>query len=237
MAKTAIVTGASGNGIGRSAALTLARDGFDIIVNYRSKSENAEAVCEEIIKSGRNAVPVKADLFSHEECDRLINEAVFAFGRIDACVIGPGAGWNPEPVEKLNAEKSLNDVIQEVHPLYALVPRLIGEMKKAGGGRIISIASNPDLPSPSYSYNTAKNARTAAMLGLSGPCWKHRITVNVIAPGPVEHLGSFEDAVRQVSRFPADDRNISPQDIAETVSFLCSDKGRFITGNVLRYQF
>ena len=237
MEKTAIITGASGNGIGRSVALTLARDGFQVVVNYRTNRKSAEELCKVINNDGGNAIAIQADVFSHQDCERLISESVSYFGRIDVCIIGPGADWNPEPVEELNVTKSLKDMLQEVQPVYSLVPKLIPEMEKTSNGRIIAIASNPKLPSPSYAYNTAKNARITAMLGMVDTCWKHKITLNVIAPGPIEHLETLSDAIEQTKDFPATTGSISPQDVAEMVSYICSDKGRYLTGNVIEYQF
>jgi 3-oxoacyl-[acyl-carrier protein] reductase len=237
MKKVALVTGASGSGIGRSTALTLAREGYQLVINYHSKNEPAEALCLHINNNGGNAIPVKANIFSQDDCQRLINETIVAYKRLDVCIIGPGADWNPEPPDHLNTPASLQDAVQEISPIYSLIPRLLPEMMKTQNGRIIAIASNPNLPSPSYSYNVAKNARIAAMMGLTGPCWKHKITVNIIAPGPIDHLSTMDEAIAQVTHFPMTHSPISPQDIAELIAFLCSDKGRYITGNVIAAYF
>lgn len=237
MKKVALVTGAAGNGIGRSTALTLARDGYRLVINYRSHNEPAEALCLHINNNGGHAIPVKANIFSQDDCNRLINEAIVAYDRLDVCIIGPGADWNPEPPDHLNPTASLQDVVQEISPIYSLIPRLLPEMMKTHSGRIIAIASNPRLPSPSYSYNAAKNARIAAMMGLTEPCWKHKITVNIIAPGPIDHLSTMHEAIEHATSFPMTQSLISPQDIAELIAFLCSDKGRYLTGNVINAYF
>jgi NAD(P)-dependent dehydrogenase (short-subunit alcohol dehydrogenase family) len=237
MKKTAIITGASGNGIGRSVTLTLARDGFQVVVNYRTNRKSAEALCAVINNNGGNAIAIQADVFSHQDCERLINETIAHFGRVDVCIIGPGADWNPEPIENLDVTKSLKDVVQEVQPIYSLIPKLIPEMEKTNSGRIIAIASNPKLPSPSYSYNTAKNTRITALSGMVDTCWRHKITLNVIAPGPIEHLATLSDAIEQTKDFPVNTSSISPQDVAEMISYICSERGRYLTGGVIEYQF
>jgi 3-oxoacyl-[acyl-carrier protein] reductase len=237
MLKVAVVSGASGRGIGRSVALTLAREGFSLVVNYRTNKAMAEELCAHVEAGGGKAVPVQADVFTAGGCEALVNETILHCGRLDALVVGPGAAWNPEPPDRIVPARSLQDVVQEVSPLYWLLPRVLPEMEKTGGGRIIGIASNPRLPSPSYSYNAAKNARIAAFIGLADWCWKRRITVNVVAPGPVDPLGGMEEAAAQAAALPTDARKISPQDIAETVAFLCSEKARFVTGNVIGTQF
>ena len=236
MSKVALVTGASGDGIGRSTALTLARDGFHVAVNYLTHEAQAESVCSHINSNGGKSIAVQGNIFAQEECDLLINETIMNFNRLDVCVIGPGADWNAEPPERIAPSKSLNDVIQEISPIYSFLPRVVPEMRKAGAGRIIGIASNPRLPSPSYSYNVAKNARIAALMELVASCWKNRITVNVIAPGPIDHISTMEEAVSQSKAFP-EKPEVSPQDVAEIIAYLCSERGRYITGNVVTLSF
>jgi NAD(P)-dependent dehydrogenase (short-subunit alcohol dehydrogenase family) len=95
----AIVTGAAGKGIGRSIALTLAREGAKVIVNYRSNEEKAKLIADYIKSQGGNAFPVKADIFTLNGCKSLVDKTLEVFGQIDICIIGPGAGWYPESVE------------------------------------------------------------------------------------------------------------------------------------------
>jgi len=130
------------------------------------------------------------------------------------------------------------DITQEIEPIYFLVPRVIPEMKKQKGGRIIGISSNQRLPSPSYSYNIAKASRSAALLGLVDPCWQYKITVNVIAPGPIDHFETEKIAIQAISDDNKwNDEKITPQDIAEEIVYLCSPRARYITGNVIQFSF
>jgi 3-oxoacyl-[acyl-carrier protein] reductase len=238
MSKVAIITGASGNGIGRSTAFSLAKAGYSVVINYRYNQNSAESISAYINDNGGHSIPIKANVFSKEECDSLINESIFNFQRIDALIIGPGAEWNPESPEKLNAQKSLLDVVQEIEPIYYLVPRVIPEMKKQKGGRIIGISSNPRLPSPAYSYNVAKASRSNALLGLVDSCWQYKITVNIIAPGPIDHFDTEKKAIQAASdENKWNDDKITPQDIAEEIVYLCSPKARYITGNVIQFSF
>lgn len=236
MGRVALVTGAAGRGIGRSVALALARDGYDIALTYRSSDAAADEVAGAINELGRRAEPIRSDLFDVAACEALVPQVLRAFGRLDVLVIGPGADWHPEPPESLDPNHALADARQEMLPVFALAPAAIAAMS-ATGGRIVGIGTNERLPSPSYAYNTAKRARTAALLGLAGACWKHRITVNVVAPGPVEPLGAIGEAMAMTADFSATGPAVSPQDIAEIVAFLCSDKGRYVTGNEIGTQF
>ena len=98
--KVAIVTGAAGNGMGRSIALTLAREGACVVVNYRTSAEAARSIVEHIEVRGGRAIAVPADVFTAEGCRALFDATRQAFGRVDICVIGPGAGWHGEPVDR-----------------------------------------------------------------------------------------------------------------------------------------
>jgi 3-oxoacyl-[acyl-carrier protein] reductase len=235
--RVAIITGAAGNGIGRSAALALSRDGFAVVVNYRTSRDSAETVVNTITSNGGRAISVQADVFAKSDCDKLIKETILAYHRVDALILGPGADWNAEPLEQLKDRESLQDVTNELKPVYYLLPSVIQEMKKGKSGRIIGIASNTQIPSPSYAYNVAKGARTQALLEAVNYCWNLGITVNAIAPGPVDHHQDIHEALNIMQRGVELSKKITPQEVAEGISFLCSEKGRYITGNVLNYRF
>jgi NAD(P)-dependent dehydrogenase (short-subunit alcohol dehydrogenase family) len=237
--KVALVTGSAGKGMGRSIALTLAREGAKVAVNYRTSKDQAHAVVNHIESHAGNAIAVEADVFEADGCEHLVNETIKHFGRIDICVVNPGAGWHPEPVDKLDSSAAIEDVQHEVAPFLHLMPFVLPQMYERKWGRIIGISLLPPYDSPAYSYNVGKAARTHAMLGARDQAWRNGVTVNVIAPGPVPAIESLTEAVEQCERGPTWQKrtNTSPQDIAESVAFLCSDAGRFITGCVLPFLF
>jgi NAD(P)-dependent dehydrogenase (short-subunit alcohol dehydrogenase family) len=236
--RVAIVTGAAGRGMGRSIALTLAREGASVVVNYRSSEGNALAIVKHIVERGGEAIAVQADVFKVEGCRRLVEETVAHFGRVDICVIGPGAGWHPEPPHQLDAAGALQDVRQELAPIYHLLPLLLPGMYERGWGRVIVLSLEPGYGSPAYAYNVGKAARTHALLLARDQVWQHRVTLNVIGPGPVSEIGSLDEAVEQCDGGPAwqERKTLSPQDVAEGVVLLCSEAGRFLSGNVLTYM-
>ncbi len=237
--KVALVTGAAGGGLGRSIALTLAREGAHVIVNYRHSQTEAEAIVAHIESSGGSACAVAADIFDAEACQRLVQIAIQRFGQIDICIIGPGGDWHPEAIDQLKAEAALADMRQEVAPLLYLMPQILPGMYERRWGRFIGIAIHPVKLSPAYAYNTAKAARMHALLLAQDQAWAHGVTVNVIAPGPVSGIANLESAIEQCEHGNGwqERSNISPQDIAEGVAFLCSESGRFVTGCVLPYLF
>lgn len=237
--KVAIVTGAAGGGMGRSIALTLAREGAAVLVNYRTSAESAGQIVTHIKGRDGRAVAVEADVFTQDGCRKLVDAALAEFGRIDICVIGPGAGWHPSPPDKLDVPAALADANQELAPLYNLMPLILPGMYERKSGRIIALAVHPRELPPAYAYNVAKAARSAAVRLAASEGWPHGVTVNAICPGPVEAIDTLDHAIEQCARGPAWQKreNTSPQDIAEGVAFLCSDAGRFITGCELTYMF
>jgi NAD(P)-dependent dehydrogenase (short-subunit alcohol dehydrogenase family) len=237
--KVAIVTGAAGNGMGRSIALTLAREGAKVVVNYLTSEDSAHAIVQHIKNRGGDAVACRADVTQPDECQALVNAGIEMFGRIDICVVGPGAGWHPEAIDKLDASAALDDARRELAPIYHLMPRVLPGMYERKWGRLISIALLPPYNSPTYAYNVAKAARVHALLIARDSAWSHGVTVNLVAPGPVPGIQSFEHAIEQCDHGAAwqERGTTSPQDIAESVAFLCSESGNFISGAVLPFMF
>jgi NAD(P)-dependent dehydrogenase (short-subunit alcohol dehydrogenase family) len=237
--RVALVTGAAGSGMGRSIALTLAREGADVLINYRSRKSSANAIVESITSNGGQAIAVQADIFTAVGCQRLVDTAQSHFGKIDICIVGPGGGWHPEPIDKLVAEDALEDLHNEVAPIHYLMPLVLPEMYERNWGRIIGISQHPRTISPAYAYNVGKGARTQALLLASEQAWSQGVTINVIAPGPVSGIDALNDALEQCKHGEKwhSRENISPQDIAEGIIFLCSEAGRYVTGCVLPYTF
>jgi NAD(P)-dependent dehydrogenase (short-subunit alcohol dehydrogenase family) len=237
--KVAIVTGAAGNGMGRSIALTLAREGAKVVVNYRASQASAEAIVAHIARQGGNAIAVQADVFTADGCKRLVDATVAQYGQVDICIVGPGGGWHPESPDRLDPAAGLEDLHRETAPLLYLMPLVLPGMYERRWGRIIALALHPTKVSPAYAYNIGKAARTQALLLAHERAWPNQVTINVIAPGPVPGIGSLEAAIEQCDHGPAWQQrsDVSPQDIAEGVAFLCSESGRFISGCVLPYLF
>jgi len=237
--KVALVMGSAGNRIGRSIALTLAREGANVVTNYRTSREQAQAVVDHIESHSGHAIAIEADVFHAEGCRKLVDAASEYFGRVDICVVGPGAGWHCESLDKLDASAALEDVRNEVAPFFHLMPLLLSQMYERKWGRVIGIALLPPYESPAYAYNVGKATRVQAMLQARDQAWRHGVTINIMGPGPVPAIGSLAEAVEQCEHGPAwqERSNISPQDIAEGVTYLCSDAGRFVTGCVLPFLY
>jgi NAD(P)-dependent dehydrogenase (short-subunit alcohol dehydrogenase family) len=224
--------------MGRSIALTLAREGAAVAVNYRSSEKSAQDIVRYIGAQGGQAVAVRADVFTAKGCGELFEQTVARLGPPDICVIGPGGGWHPEKPHRLDAAGALEDVRQELAPFYYLMPLVLPGMYERRWGRVIALSLEPGYGSPAYAYNVGKAARSHALLMARDEAWPHGVTVNVIGPGPVPGIDSLEEAAEQCDGGAAWHAReaASPQDIAEGVAFLCSEAGRFISGCTLIYM-
>lgn len=235
--KVALVTGAAGNGMGRSIALTLAREGASVVINYHTSQDSALDIVKYITNQGGNAVALQADVTRKDQCSDLVNATNTQLGKVDICIIGPGGGWHPEAIDKLDSISALGDVQKELAPFYHLMPIILPDMYEKKWGRIITIALTPPYNSPAYAYNVGKASRTHATLIARDSAWENRITLNILGPGPVQGIDSLKEAIEQCEHGPAwlNRTTISPQDIAESAAFLCSEAGNYISGAVIPY--
>jgi 3-oxoacyl-[acyl-carrier protein] reductase len=237
--KVALVTGA-GQGIGKAIALGLAREGADIVVNDIDLA-GAEGTVREIkkIRSKAKAMVIQANVADEREVEAMIGRVLREWGGIDILVNNAGIG-RPMMVEDMS--KSEWDRIVDVNlgGVFNCSKAVIPTMKTRGGGKIINIAS---LAGKTMSYHGGADytASKAAVLGFTrhlafelGP---HKINVNAICPGVtitplVEAHSTSEMRKSVVSRTPLRDL-VRPEDIADAVLFLASEKARMITGSTI----
>jgi NAD(P)-dependent dehydrogenase (short-subunit alcohol dehydrogenase family) len=237
--RVALVTG-GGRGIGRAICLALAEDGADIAVNYRRDADAAAETVEAIRKLGRRADAYAASVDSLEDDERMVGAVLGDFGHVDILVNNAGvasrgksvAATDPDEVRRLLAAHAIGP-----HHLCRL---LLPSMKERDRGDIVFISSvATEAMSPNGApYNMGKAAMEALAMTLSAEVAKRGIRVNVVAPGLVETemgrrlvkgVAGIDDIHTLDAAMPFG-HVTSPDDVANVVRFLVSDRGGFVTG-------
>ncbi|WP_375382335.1 SDR family oxidoreductase [uncultured Sphingomonas sp.] len=234
--RAAIVTGSS-QGIGAAVAERLAADGLAVVINYSSKSEPAEALVEKIERAGGRAIAVRADVSDPAAVAQLFDDAAKAFGGVDVLVNNAGI-MKLAPMAETTDELFDQTIAINLKGVFNGLREAAKRLRE--GGRIVSFSSSVvGLYQPTYAAYAATKAGIEAMSHiLSKELGPKKITVNVIAPGPVATKlfldGKSDDEIKPiVARTPLG-RLGEPDDIAGAVSLLASEDGGWINGQVLR---
>ena len=231
--KVAVITGAS-RGIGRAIALRFAQAGARVVVSSR-KYDNVQAVADEIVKSGGEAVPVQAHVGRPEDVTALVQHTIDTFGRLDIAV--NNAATNPHFGSLLDADEGQWDKILDtnVKGSFRVCKAVVPHMADSGGGKIINMASIAGLrPSPGMGvYSVSK----ASLVMLTQELGSSNIQVNAIAPGVIKTR--FSQILWQMPQFaePILDRLPlgrfgEPEDVAGLALYLASPASDYVTGSV-----
>lgn len=231
MSKRALITGSS-RGIGRALAVSLAKDGYEILVHCAGNISKANEVKAEIEKYGGAASVFQADLCDPDS----VKELAAVIGNIDVLVLNASVQYR-NSWEKISVEECIKQLNCNFTASMLLIQAVVPHMRQLKWGRIITIGSVQEAkPHPDMLvYSASKAAQTNMMKSLSLQLAKDGITVNNIAPGViytdrnVEALSDEEYAKKVTSTIPVGFYG-KPDDCAGIVSLLCSDAGRYITG-------
>ena len=229
--KTAFITGSS-RGIGRAIAVRLAADGFHVILHGVSETKHIKNLKNEIEQNGGKADILCADLCDTEATKKLGE----ALGEVDVLVLNASLQYRT-PWQEITTEACYEQLNCNFVSSMLLIQAAMPHMKKTGWGRIITIGSVQEAkPHPDMLvYSASKAAQTNMMQSLSLRLAKDGITVNNVAPGViytdrnVEALSDPEYAKKVTDSIPVGFYG-EPKDCAGIVSLLCSDEGRYITG-------
>ncbi|MEO8204376.1 MAG: glucose 1-dehydrogenase [Betaproteobacteria bacterium] len=241
--RVAIVTGAGsraeGIGNGRAAAILMARSGARVAL-MDTVREWAEQTARMIADEGGESLVIEADVTRAEECEAAVAKVAAQWGRVDILVNNVGIGGPPGTAVDVDLDAWDHAMRVNVTSMMLMARYAIPEMKKAGGGSIINLASVAGLVGghPSLAYPTSKGAvvnLTRAMASHHGP---DGIRVNCIAPGmvytPMVYSRGMTDAMRETRRL----RSLlqtegTGWDVGNAVRYLASDESRWVTGTVL----
>lgn len=236
MTKSALVTGAS-RGIGRSIALQLAEEGYNVAVNYAGSKEKAEAVVEEIKAKGVDSFAIQANVADADEVKAMIKEVVSQFGPLDVLV--NNAGITRDNLLMRMKEQEWDDVIDtNLKGVFNCIQKATPQMLRQRSGAIINLSSVVGAVGNPGQANYV--ATKAGVIGLTKSAARELasrgITVNAVAPGFIvsDMTDALSDELKEqmltqipLARFGQD------TDIANTVVFLASDKAKYITGQTI----
>lgn len=228
--KIAFITGAS-RGIGAEIAKTLARDGFDIWLNYQSNDEKASEVKRHIESLGRTCKLLKFDVTDYEAAKNTL-EPLLMDNQVPFAVIN-NAGFRKDNLLAWLSKEDWQSVIDvNLKGFFNITKQVVPFMLNKKQGRIISIASAAGHVGVAgqTNYSAAKAGLIGASRSLAKEVAKKNILVNVISPGFVETDILEGLPLEQIIPTIPLRRLGKPEDIAEMVSFLCSDKASYITG-------
>lgn len=234
--KVALVTGA-GRGIGRQIALTLAREGMFVVVNFNGSRERAQEVVDTIKADGGDGVIYQCNVSDFAQTENMVKDLVKTYGHVDVLV--NNAGIIRDGLIMKMSEEDFDAVIEtNLKGCFNTIRHLSRQMLKQRSGKIINIASVSGVLGNVGQANYA--ASKAGIIGLTKTMARELasrgITVNAIAPGFIhtEMTEVLSDAVKEsaVAQIPLGKFG-ETEDIAEMAAFLASDKAKYITGQVI----
>jgi len=236
--KVAVVTGSS-RGIGKAIALRLAKEGYDIVVNYARSKEAALQTAKEIEALGRKALVVKANVGKVEKIQEMFAQVDEAFGRVDVLINNAASGVLRPAMELEESHWNWTIDINSKALLFC-AQEAAKRMEKVGGGKIVSISS---LGAIRYLENyTAVGVSKAAVESLTRylavELAPKNISVNAVSGGAVDtdalkHFPNREELLADaVAKTPAG-RMVKPEDIVNAVMFLLSDQAEMIRGQTI----
>lgn len=234
--RVAIVTGAS-KGIGAAIARRLARNQLAVTVNYSHSRAEAEAVVAAIEAEQGRAIAVRADVANSDEMRSLFDATESAFGGVDVLVNNAGM-MQLGAIAEVQDDQFERQVALNLGGVFRGMREAARRMRD--GGRIISFSSSVvGLYQPTYAVYAATKAGIEAMTHiLAKELGKRRITVNAVAPGPVETelflRGKSEEQIRAIANMNPLGRLGQPDDIASVVAWLASPDASWVNGQVVR---
>ena len=235
--RRALVTGGS-SGIGRCIAETLARDGCDVGIFYAGAEEDGRPVIERIESFGRRGWSRVGDVRDSADANDAVESFIGELGGIEILVNNAGV-FRDAVIWKMTDEQWRDVIDIDLTGVFNFSRAAAPAMRKAGRGSIVNISSINGLRGKfgQTNYSAAKAGVIGFTKALAKELARANVTVNAVAPGMIKT--PILDAIPENELKASIDEILlgrigQPEDIAETVAFLCSDRARFITGEVIR---
>jgi 3-oxoacyl-[acyl-carrier protein] reductase len=235
--KNAIVTGGS-VGIGAAIAIGLAKEGANVALNFRKHDTEARQVAEEIVKMGRKGLVVQADVSNFDDAQKMVEQVVKEFGGLDILVCNAGINWDGV-IWKMTEEQW--DKVMEVNlkGYFNYIRAATPIFKEQGHGKIVNITSINGLRGKfgQTNYSASKGGIIALTKALAKEMGRSNVNVNAVAPGMIatEMMLKIPEKYLDIAKDETVLGRIgNPEDVANVVNFLCSEKSRHITGGVIK---
>lgn len=233
--RRALVTGGS-RGIGRECALSLAREGAGVCINYVRNDAAAEQTRQDLLALGVPAYSLKADVTNVQAARGLIEQAILAMGGLDVLVHSAGISISADDkVGELEVWHQLID--SHLHSTYYLCDAAAEPMRNQRWGRIVVIASTAGRGAGASPYSVAKAAQSHYTRGLAQALAPYNVTVNVVSPGRINTdmiPGTKEDwtafARANIPAYRCRDDYPGPELIGDVVAFLASERASYVSG-------
>jgi 3-oxoacyl-[acyl-carrier protein] reductase len=235
--KVAIVTGGT-RGIGRAIVLDLAANGADIVLNFRKSDDLAKELAETITDMGRRAMVVQADVSSFDDAQAMVQSVLEDFGQVDILINNAGMNWDGV-VWKMSEEQWDRVISVDLKGTFNYTRAVTPIFREQGSGKIVNITSINGLRGKfgQTNYSAAK----AGVIGFTKACARElgrsSINVNAVAPGLIE-TEMVKEAPEKVREMALAEIVLGrlglPAEVAYVVTFLCTEKARHITGQVIQ---
>ncbi len=237
--KNAIITGGS-QGIGTATSLELAREGANICLTYRKHESEAMAIKDEIEKMGRKALAIQCDTSSFAQAEQVVKTVVDVFGGVDILINNAGMNWDGVSW-KMSEEQWDRVIAVNLKGYFNFTRQVAPLLKSQKSGKIINVTSINGLRGKfgQTNYSASKAGIIGFTKALAKELGAFSINVNAVAPGLIEtamlkesdardkiiDLAMGESALKRVGQ---------PEDLANLIVFLASDKAGHITGEVIK---
>ena len=236
MSKVALITGGT-RGIGKQIAITLAKAGYSIALNYRKENEELTNTKNEIEANNVQCLCIQGDVSKFEDCERFVKETVEHFGVIDVLV--NNAGITKDMLLMRMKEEDFRAVIDvNLVGTFNVTKNVIPYMMKARSGRIINISSVVGVSGNAgqTNYSASKAGIIGFTKSLAKEVASRNILVNAVAPGFIETdmTDVLKDEVKEeiAKNIPLKRMGIA-EDVANVVKFLASNESSYVTGQVI----
>jgi len=237
MKKVAIITGAS-RGIGAATATLLADKAYAVCVNYNNAKDKADAIVNAITSKNGEAIAIKADMSSESDIINLFKTVDKELGTVTALVNNAGINGGICEVENITIERLQSVFATNVFGPFIACREAVKRMKSNGGGSIVNISSTAAQFGGTHlsHYAASKSAINTFTIGFAREVAPYQIRVNAVSPGVIDtemHQASPPDRIANLLKTLPMGRMGSPDEVAELIYWLLSDKSSYISGAIL----